>query len=74
MGDLPWRVRVGDVHDAEAVGEPCHGDLGSGHSLAGLMAAGELRLGAAVDPRDLEARERGGAPLVGDVHDPEERR
>ena len=41
--------------------------------LGGLMAAGELGLGRAVDALHLEARERHRPPLVRDVDQPEER-
>src|SRR6185369_3634821 len=44
VGNLAGSVGVRDVHDAEPVGEPGDRDLGAGHPLAGLVAAGELRL------------------------------
>src|SRR5712691_11196010 len=73
-GDLARSVRLADVHDPEAVGEPGHRDLGPAHFLGRLVAAGELGLRRAVDAVDLEARERRWPRLVGDVHEPEERR
>src|SRR3989442_1303485 len=70
--DLARRVRVGDVHDAQAAREPGHGNLGAGDRFARLMAARELGLRRAVGVY-LEAREGHGLALVGDVHEPEER-
>ena len=72
--DLSRRMRIGDVHDAQAVGEPRHRNVRSRHALARLVATGEVRLGLAVDARDLEAREGNRPPLVRDVHEPQERR
>ena len=74
VGDLARRVGIGDVHDAEPVGEPGHWDLRARHPLAGLVAAGELGLRVAVHPRNLEGGDGYRMALVGDVHQPEERR
>src|SRR3989475_7187548 len=54
--------------------EPGDGDLRAPHLFARLVAAGELRLRRAVHAVDLEAGERDGPRLVGDVDEPEERR
>src|SRR5262245_47852488 len=71
---LARSVRIGDVDEPKAVGEPRHGDLGAGDFLARLMAAGERRLRGAVHARYLEAREGYRTRLVGDVHQPEKSR
>ena len=44
MADLARPARVGNVDEAQPVGEPCGRDLGSGHLFAWLMAGRELRL------------------------------
>src|SRR3984957_12901207 len=59
MADLARAARVGNVDQAQPVGEPCGRDLGSRHLFARLMAGRELRLRrAVVKAVDLEARER----------------
>src|SRR4029077_2838024 len=59
MTDLARPARVGNVDEAQSVGEPCGRDLGSGHLFARLMASRKFRLRrAVVEPVDLEARER----------------
>ena len=58
MADFPRGVRLGDVDDAQPVGEPGDRDLGAGHFLARLVAAGRVRLLFGRDAFDLEARER----------------
>src|SRR5258705_13242873 len=44
MRHLPQRVRARDVDDAQSVREPGDRDLGAGHFLARLVAAGHARL------------------------------
>jgi hypothetical protein len=71
---LARRVRSGDVHDAQPVREPRDGDLGRADGLDRLVTAGELGLRRTVHTVNLKARERHRVLLVGDVHQPQERR
>src|SRR5215471_19188836 len=72
MTDLARPARVRNVDEAQAVGEPSGGDLGSGHLFARLMAGGELRLRrAVVKVIDLEGREWHRVPLVRNVDEPQ---
>src|SRR2546425_8129865 len=69
--DFARGVRVRDVDDPEPVREPGDGDLRAPHLFARLVTAGELRLPRAVHADDLEAGERDGPRLVGDIDEPE---
>ncbi len=73
-GHLARREGIGDVEQAQALGEPRERNDGALEALGGLMAAHDRRLRRAVriEALHLEGRDRHRPALVGDVVDPGE--
>src|SRR5262249_52505101 len=72
MADLPGSERIGDVDEAEPLGEPGERDDGAAEAFRRLVAPAHRRLRAAIDvePGHLEGRDRHRQLLDRDVVDP----